>query len=103
MDEFPRMIYHPNGPYEIHGAMLDYMIVENAGELATALANGWFLTPEEAINPPAPVEPEPVIPPDDAPPSRAELEIKARELGIAFDGRTSDKTLATKIAAALQG
>ena len=36
-------------------------------------------------------EPEPVI--DDAAPTRAELEAKATELGIRFDGRTKDKKL----------
>jgi len=36
-------------------------------------------------------EPEPVI--DDAVPTRAELEAKATELGIRFDGRTKDKKL----------
>jgi hypothetical protein len=30
---------------------------------------------------------------DDAPPTRAELEAKATELGIRFDGRTGDKKL----------
>lgn len=39
--------------------------------------------------------------PDDAPPTRAELEQKATELGIKFDGRTTDKKLAAKIAEAL--
>jgi hypothetical protein len=32
-------------------------------------------------------------PQDDAPPTRAELEAKATELGIKFDGRTKDKKL----------
>lgn len=32
-------------------------------------------------------------PEDDAPPTRAELEAKAKELGIRFDGRTGDKKL----------
>jgi hypothetical protein len=32
-------------------------------------------------------------PEDDAAPTRAELEAKARELGIRFDGRTKDKKL----------
>ena len=32
-------------------------------------------------------------PEDDAPPTRAELEAKATELGIKFDGRTKDKKL----------
>lgn len=37
------------------------------------------------------IEPVPVI--EDAPPTRAELETKAKELGIRFDGRTRDKKL----------
>ncbi len=36
-------------------------------------------------------KPEPVL--DDAAPTRAELEAKATELGIRFDGRTKDKKL----------
>lgn len=40
-------------------------------------------------------EPEPVPAPviEDAPPTREELEAKATELGIRFDGRTKDKKL----------
>lgn len=37
------------------------------------------------------IKPEPVI--DNAAPTRAELEAKATELGIRFDGRTKDKKL----------
>jgi hypothetical protein len=33
------------------------------------------------------------VPEDDAAPTRAELEAKATELGIRFDGRTKDKKL----------
>lgn len=33
------------------------------------------------------------VPEDDAPPIREELEAKAKELGIRFDGRTGDKKL----------
>ena len=40
---------------------------------------------------------------DNAPPTRAELQAKATELGIKFDGRTSDKTLLAKIDAAMKG
>ena len=39
----------------------------------------------------------------DAPPTREEMAIKARELGIKFDGRTSDKKLSSLIATALGG
>jgi hypothetical protein len=40
---------------------------------------------------------------DDAPPTREELEEKARELGIKFDGRTGDKLLLKRITEALEG
>ncbi len=33
------------------------------------------------------------VPEDDAAPTREELEVKAKELGIRFDGRTGDKKL----------
>jgi hypothetical protein len=54
-----------------------------------------------------PVEVE-VIKPDeivesDAPPTREEMSAKARELGIKFDGRTSEKKLSSLIATALGG
>ena len=38
------------------------------------------------------------VPEDDAAPTRAELEAKANELGIRFDGRTKDKKLGQLIA-----
>lgn len=43
--------------------------------------------------------PEPEI--DDAPPTREELEAKAKELNISFDGRTTDRILGEKIASIL--
>jgi len=39
------------------------------------------------------VEAVDTVPDDDAAPTRAELEAKATELGIRFDGRTRDKKL----------
>jgi pyridoxine/pyridoxamine 5'-phosphate oxidase len=39
------------------------------------------------------VEAVATVPEDGAPPTRAELEAKATELGIRFDGRTKDKKL----------
>lgn len=38
-----------------------------------------------------------------APPTRLELEIKALELGIKFDGRTTDKRLSDRITESLKG
>lgn len=45
---------------------------------------------------------ETAVPEDNAPPTREELEAKATELGIPFNGRTSDKKLSGLIATALQ-
>jgi hypothetical protein len=43
------------------------------------------------------------VPEENAAPTREELEAKATELGIKFDGRTTDKRLLDKITASLQG
>jgi hypothetical protein len=50
----------------------------------------------EAVEASRPVEVDPKA--DDAPPTRDELERKAKELGISFDGRTGDKKLSALIA-----
>lgn len=98
------MVYRAPGPHQLHGHDVDYQVIDGP-DVTAALADGWFSTPTEAGEayaamlaeqaktiPPAPV------PPDDAPPTRAELEAKARELGIDFDGRTRDKRLGELIA-----
>lgn len=97
------MLYRPGTQDVLHGHSVDWQIVDGH-EVETALADGWFLTPTEAGEsvkaiPPAP-EPEPS---DDAPVTRAELEAKAKELGLKFDGRTTDKKLGEQIAAKLKG
>lgn len=104
------MVYRAPGPHQIHGFDVDYQVVD-AIDVPDMLADGWFSTPTEAgeahagelaeqakVIPPAPA-PDPA---DDEPPTRAELEAKAKELGIKFDGRTSDKTLADRILAKLK-
>jgi hypothetical protein len=48
-----------------------------------------------------PEAPSVIVPDDDAAPTRAELEAKATELGIKFDGRTKYKKLLAKINEAL--
>ena len=45
---------------------------------------------------------ESAVPDENAPPTREELEAKATELGIPFNGRISDKKLSGLIATALQ-
>lgn len=93
------MLYKAPGPHEIHGGKFDTLIVD-ADEVEQAQADGWFLTTPEAKA--AHTESMQPTTADNAPPTRAELETKAAELGIAFDKRTADKTLAGKIADVLK-
>lgn len=93
---YPRMLFKVGGPHEIHGGRFDYVIVTDEDAEEKALASGWFLTTGEAC------EKKDSLVADDAPPTRAELERKATELNIKFDGRTTDTKLAEKIEAALK-
>lgn len=105
MDFEPTIVYKPAGPHQRQGGTFDYKGVNTQEELDAAIADGWhesfaeMLEPKaKVVEPPAPA-PEPK---DDAPPTRAELEAKATELGLKFDGRTSDKKLGEMIAEALK-
>lgn len=109
------MLYRAPGSHELHGVMVDYTVVD-ASAVPEMLAAGWCLSPIEAAdaavtahaaaNPPS--EAFVALMEDsaamnyDAPPTRAELEAKALELGIRFDGRTSDKKLGALISASLE-
>ena len=88
----------PGGTYDFKG--VDSETIEDA------LNEGWFKTLPEAIEGKHIIEgvfeeTKDEIPSievselkgDEAPPSREELEQKAKELGVKFDGRTSDRKL----------
>ena len=101
------------------GTSYSVLEVFDKRSLANSLDRGWHptleaavaaskgITPKEAPQAAAIVEAEaPVVdtvPEDNAPPTRAELEEKARELGVKFDGRTGDKLLLRRINEALEG
>jgi hypothetical protein len=97
------MLYKAPGPYEIHGGHFDYTIVDadEEGAIEAAKAEGWFETTVEAKDAvdAAKAKREAEL---NAPPTRAELEAKAKELGIKFDGKTSDKKLVDLITANLE-
>lgn len=97
------MLYKAPGPHEIHGGHFDYTIVDadEEGAIETAKAEGWFETTTEAkeASEVAKTKREAEL---NAPPSRAELETKANELGIKFNDKMSDKKLADLIAANLE-
>lgn len=96
--DFPRLVYRCPGPWQCPGGTYEALAVQDEADLAASVKAGWFATLPEAI---AGESQDVEESNDDAPPTRAELEQKARELGIKFDGRTSDKKLLANITAAL--
>lgn len=98
MDRFPQMLYRAGRELATDAGPMDTLIVSDDDALSAALADGWHESPLSAASPEAPE-----VPPDEAPPTRDELERKATELGIKWDGRWGDKRLGDAIAAALKG
>lgn len=101
MMEYPRFVYKNNGPLDRAGGSYDSTLVDDESEYIAALKGGWFDNLQDAIDSPK-TEIEPVVKEsessDDATPTREELEAKANELGIRFDGRIGDKKLSALIA-----
>lgn len=100
--EFPTLVYKDKGPFQRPGGTFNYKPVADADGFDAAVADGWHASLEQAVAPKLEAKAtEPAN--DNAPPTRAELEAKATELGLKFDGRTGDKTLSERIEAALAG
>jgi hypothetical protein len=97
-DQFPTLVYKGHGPHSRAGGTYDYTAANDQEELDAKLADGWFTTLPEAID--AHDKPA-VVKTDDAPPTRAELETKAKELGIQFGKKTTDAELSASITKAL--
>jgi hypothetical protein len=118
MAEETFMLVRVGKQWQLESGWYDLLVVNTKDELDAALADGWFLDQyaAKAAHEAAALAAQPaaaagagdaganaaVVPADAAPPTRAELEQKATELGVKFDGRVSDKTLAERIAAALK-
>lgn len=93
--DFPRYVFQAtNGKSTT-------LLVADITEYDAAIRAGWYSTVIDAL------ETKPEVAQDeldlDAPPTRAELEQMARELGIKFDGRTGDRALLKRINDALEG
>ena len=111
--EFPRFVYLSPGNFRRGKSSYRYVSVNSLEEHDAYLAQGWSTSADLAIDranaptpAPAPASvPTPAsasaVPEDNAPPTRAELEAKAREIGLRFDGRTSDRTLLRRITQAI--
>src|SRR5262245_53791558 len=98
MTKYQEMVYRCPGPYQRPHGTFDTLGVNSKDEHEQALKDGWFNSlPEAIVGKTAVVE----LPSDSAPPTRDELEQKAKELGIKFDKKTSDEVLTEKISKAL--
>lgn len=95
---YPRLVYRCPGNIQRAGGTYDHKPVADDDENSAALADGWFATLPEAIEGKS-VDAQ--AKEYDAPPTREELETKAKELGIKFDGRTTDAKLGKLIDEAL--
>lgn len=102
--EFPTLVYRCPGEHQRPGGTYSYLPAKDKAQYSAAISEGWFPTLPEAIEGKVRVEePEPEVVDETTPPTRAELEQKATELDIKFDGRTSDKKLGELIKAKLKG
>lgn len=103
--KFPTFVYKCPGyhPVPKSDKTYQYMPVQDEAELEQRLAEGWFPTLEDAVEPQPKVEPKKVEEPKkEAPPTRAEVEQKATELKITFTKNTATSTLLKLISEKVQ-
>lgn len=110
MTDFPTIVYRVPGPFKKpRGGTYATRGAANKEEYTELLKKGWYPSYEAAI---AKDKADQVIEVaetfEDAidevsAPTRKELEIKAKQLKVSFNSRTSDKKLAERIAEALEG
>lgn len=117
--DYPNMLYRCPGAHQCLRGTFDYTGVNSDSQAAILLAAGWSETLPEAMAKKygTPIEVAPSIIQqadldrfkdelevlgDDEPPTRAELEKQAGELGIKFNHKMTDKDLVKKIDAALE-
>jgi hypothetical protein len=106
---FPTIVYRTPGAHHCPGGTYDFLGVEDEVAFDEAVKDGWYPTmPEALAKELAPQSLQSVIDQlevlgDDEPPTRAELERQATELGIKFKKTTTDEELNLKINEALEG
>jgi hypothetical protein len=110
MTDFPTIMYRVPGPFKKpRGGTYGTRGAADQESFDELTAKGWFPSYEAALGGKKAAK---VIEAAEAfedaidevsDPTRDELESKAKELGVSFNARTSDKKLAERIAAALEG
>lgn len=100
MIQFPTILYKtPGQHFGPFGKTYKTHAAADAVQFDALVADGWHETLPAACGEVADKAPEPDLL---APATRAELEAKAAELGLKFDGRTRDGKLAAMIGEALK-
>lgn len=120
--KFPSLVYRCPGTHQCPGGTFDYLAVRDQAALDAAVKDGWHPALPDAIAEKygeklagrlAPLVdhlvPPGALPADSGeaevlgedPPTRAELEQKARELGVRFTKKTADEDLSKAISEAL--
>jgi hypothetical protein len=100
--DFPTILYRTPGPHKKpRGGTYAYQGAADQAEFDTLIAKGWFASYEDAVAGTVKAVEKPID--EVSAPTRSELESKASELGVSYDGRTSDNKLAERIAKALEG
>jgi hypothetical protein len=97
--DFPRSLFKSPGDQWVGGGSFAIEHIEDMTQYHAAKKAGWFDSVPEALAAWKASLAAPVVA-DDAPPTRAEMEQRAKELGIKFDGRTTDSALLRKISEA---
>lgn len=96
------MVYRCPGPhFGPSGTTYESRGVKDDLQLLEAISQGWRESLVLAVSDYQNEDVEQVK--DDLPPTRDEIEQKANELGIKFDGRTTDRKLLERIAEVLRG
>lgn len=103
MSNFPTTMYRVPGPHKKpRGGAYAYRGASDQAEFDALIAKGWFSSYEEAAAGKAADKPVDDTADDTKPYSREELEAQAKELGVSFNARTSDKKLAERIIEAIE-
>lgn len=90
--KFPTLMYRVPGPFRRPGGVTFNTIgASDAREFDRLLGAGWHASLDAALG----------LEDFDMPPTRAEMEAKAKQLGISFNKRTNDETLLRRIEEAL--
>ena len=101
MTDFPTIMYRTPGPHKKpRGKTYAYKGAADQAEFDALMAKGWFPSYEDAVVGKIVVAVSEID--TVSPATRDELEAKAKELGVSFNARTSDKTIAERIASALE-